>query len=387
MAFIEKLLKRLDRFDRESIENYIVQIVRENNTFEEILNHLTEGVLLLSQDGTIKLSNSQASKWLNKKPSGNPKISEVDADPGLIRLITTQIHNLKEKTVKQISILAPREMQLRIFFVPLTNEEVLILLLAAEDHRPGPVTDERLERIESLIRLSAGIAHEIGNPLNSIGIHLALLKKDVKSLPENQRQSFEKKLDVLNTETARLDKIVKNFLKATRKPPVRFRSEDLNELLEEAINFMRPELEENRIQIRFRADRALPLCLMDRERMHQVFINLIKNAMEAMPEGGQLTVSVSHRDKVALIQFKDQGSGIDDADLPHIFEAYYTTKEGGSGLGLMTVFNGIRDHGGRIEVKSRVGEGTTFTLLLPIRQPRLQLPPSSATSSSGKGKG
>jgi signal transduction histidine kinase len=96
--------------------------------------------------------------------------------------------------------------------------------------------------------------------------------------------------------------------------------------------------------------------------------------MEAMPKGGKVWISVTHRENVALVTFKDQGNGIDEDDLPHIFEAYYTTKEEGSGLGLMTVFNVVHEHGGRIEVRSKTGQGSTFTLLFPIRKPKLQLP-------------
>ncbi|MDD5670902.1 MAG: ATP-binding protein, partial [Candidatus Omnitrophica bacterium] len=96
--------------------------------------------------------------------------------------------------------------------------------------------------------------------------------------------------------------------------------------------------------------------------------------MEAMPRGGRLRIEVSHEGKIAMVKFQDNGKGIDDEDLPHIFEAYYTTKEEGSGLGLMTVYNAISEHGGRIEVESRIGKGTTFTVLLPMRLPKLQLP-------------
>ncbi len=167
---------------------------------------------------------------------------------------------------------------------------------------------------------------------------------------------------------------MKNFLKATRKPPLRFRNEDLNAILSEALELMAPELEEKKIRVHFQPDPALPPFLMDRSRIYQIFSNLIKNAMEAMPRGGDLWISAAHKENAAIIRFKDTGSGINEKDLPHIFEAYYTTKEEGSGLGLMTVFSAVREHGGRIEVSSKPGKGTTFALLLPIRLAKLQLP-------------
>ena len=93
-----------------------------------------------------------------------------------------------------------------------------------------------------------------------------------------------------------------------------------------------------------------------------------------MPKGGTLKIWVQHKAKIVSVRFQDQGLGIEDADLPHIFDAYYTTKEGGSGLGLMTVYNTVSEHGGRLDVASKIGKGTTFTMLLPIREPKLQLP-------------
>jgi signal transduction histidine kinase len=113
---------------------------------------------------------------------------------------------------------------------------------------------------------------------------------------------------------------------------------------------------------------------MDRERLYQVFINLIINGMEAMPKGGNLRVGISHKDKVAVLTFKDEGVGITEENLAHIFEPYFTTKKEGSGLGLMTVLNAISDHGGKIEAFSKPKKGSTFVILLPIRAPKLQLP-------------
>ena len=196
----------------------------------------------------------------------------------------------------------------------------------------------------------------------------------MKDLRDPKGVRFEKTLDVIQAETLRLDRIVRNFLKAARRPPLRFRSEDLNQVLEEAIHFTGPELEAQGITVRFKPDPALPQFLMDRERLRQAFINLLKNALEAMPEPGSISIHVSHRDHLALIRFKDEGDGIKDEDLPHIFEAYFTTKEEGSGLGLMVVLNAVQEHGGRIEVLSKAGKGSTFILLLPIRRPKLQLP-------------
>lgn len=374
--FIHKLLNRLERVDRKSVQNYLTDLARENAVYGEILDHLNEGVLRVTEEGKVLYANRQASLWLGLDVENvEHPLSEMIQDRELAPFIAHHLKGLKERWVGDVQLLVPREMTLRVFLVPLetqtSEKEVLILLTPMMDEKSR--LDENLARMEALASLATGIAHEIGNPLNSIGIYLELLHKEAKSLPESKRKSIDKTLEVLTGETHRLDRIVRNFLKATRKPPLRFKSEDLNQIVDEAVGFMEPELRNRKIKVLFRPDKALAPFILDRERLYQAFINLIKNAMEAMSHGGNLSIAITHKDKVVSLNFKDEGSGIEESDLPHIFDAYYTTKDEGSGLGLMTVYHVVREHGGRIEVASKAGKGSVFTLHLPIRQPKLQL--------------
>ena len=372
--FIHKLLKHIDRVDRESIESHFSDLLTELRGYQEILGHIGEGVILLEEGGRIDFINPRAQSWLGlyAPPSaGKVKILDVVQDEELHRFLESRLQGIKQKTMAELHLLVPKEARLKVSLIPVQHQVLVILTPAHERESAG---DARQARIESLVSLAAGIAHEIGNPLNSIGIHLQLLKKEIKSLPEAKKQNFEKTLEVLNSEAGRLDRIIKNFLKATRKPPLRFKLDQLQEVTAAAIEFMKPELQSRKIAVHYDAGPPLPLFLMDRERLYQVFINLIKNAMEAMPDGGALWIKLARRENAVILTFKDGGLGISDADLPHIFEAYYTTKEEGSGLGLLTVYNAVKEHGGRIEVTSRSGKGTAFNLILPMRQPKLQLP-------------
>ena len=375
--FIHKLLNRLERVDRDSVQNYLTDLAHENSVYAEILDHLGEGVLLAARDGKLFYANRQASLWLGleSEKEGCVPVAAAIEDRELAQFISRHLKGLEERLVADVSLLVPREMTLRVILVPLETQtkerEILVLLSNISDEKNR--TDENLSRMEALASLAAGIAHEIGNPLNSISIHLELLKKEAQSFVENKRKNVEKTLEVLSGETSRLDRIVRNFLKATRKPPLRFKNEDLNQILEDAVRFMAPELEKNKVKTILKLAKTLPSFMLDRERLYQAFINLIKNAMEAMPKGGRLTIAVTHHGKLVSLSFKDEGSGIQEADLPHIFDAYYTTKDEGSGLGLMTVYNVVREHGGRIEASSKAGKGSVFTLHLPIRQPKLQL--------------
>ena len=141
---------------------------------------------------------------------------------------------------------------------------------------------------------------------------------------------------------------------------------------------MKPELKASKIRVDETLDKRLPLFLIDPERIHQVFLNIIKNAVHAMPKGGALKIQTEAKGKLCLIHFQDTGVGIPDESIAKIFDAYYTTKEEGSGLGLMIVYQIIREHGGRIEVSSKPNQGTTFTIVLPIRTEKLSLPEPKA---------
>ena len=231
-----------------------------------------------------------------------------------------------------------------------------------------------LSRMESLVRLASGIAHEIGNPLNAITIHLELLKKRLAGLPDDKRKEIADSLSDIQAETRRLDRIIRNFLKATRKPPLRFRLDDLNEVIADALSFLKPQLDVTKVLVKFSRDKGLPGFLMDRERLYYAFMNLIKNALEAMPQGGSLKITLTHKQHCAIVTLLDTGCGIHEKDLARIFDIYYTTKPEGAGLGLMMVYDAVAEHGGKIEVASKLNRGTTFKVLLPIREPQLQLP-------------
>lgn len=375
--FLNKLLKHFERLDQKSVQTYLTDVTGENNLLYQILEQVGEGVLLVSPKGKLFYANRQAELWLGlpEGGAGKAKLTDLIADSDLSQFIQAGLENLQERLVGDIQILVPRERTLRVILAPIQNSEAEnpVLILLSDISQIQASVDENQIRTKALTSLAAGIAHEIGNPLNSLMIHLELLKKDMKSLPEAKQKSLEKTLNVLNGETARLDRIIRNFLKATRRPPLRFKEEDLNRIVEDAVSFLAPAFKENKVAIHFQPDPNLPHFLMDAERLHQAFLNLLKNGMEAMPRGGGLSIAISHKDSVVSVSVRDQGKGIPKDDLPHIFEAYYTTKEEGSGLGLMTVYNVVREHGGRIDVTSKPGKGTMFMLHLPIRQPKFQI--------------
>ncbi|MBI4398603.1 MAG: hypothetical protein HY586_05710, partial [Candidatus Omnitrophica bacterium] len=305
--------------------------------------------------------------------------AQAVTDPELYRWLENILLEGKSVYNEEHEILFPREHQLIVHVKPLEvgHEPVRYFLICLVDITGmGSREKEKnvLGRIQSLLRLSKGIAHELGNPLNSIAIHLKLLGKMCESVSSKEKKKIESALEVLTQETGRLDRIVKNFLKATRQIPPQFKVGNIHEILEEALRFFGPEMKQYKIKLKTEFAPSMPPFLFDRDKMHQVFLNLIKNAVEAMPNGGELKVKTAVWQKVCSIAFQDNGFGISEDDMPHIFEDYYTTKEEGSGLGLAIVYNIVREHGGRIDVKSAPRKGTLMILYMPIRTHKLQIP-------------
>jgi signal transduction histidine kinase len=242
------------------------------------------------------------------------------------------------------------------------------------------------------------VAHEIGNPLNALHIHLQLMEREVKKLKlgvnatpltekggksaraaawasasADSAEKLEKYLAVAKGEISRLDYIVTQFLQAIRPVPPQPQLASVNDVVRETLDLLRPEIENRGITVKEKLARQLPFCRIDPGQIKQALVNLIKNAIQAMTKGGMLTLQTDSGVDGVYVTVGDTGRGIAQEDINRIFEPFYTTKKKGSGLGLMIVQRIVRDHGGRIELESHVGKGTTFRLWLPWHERRQRL--------------
>lgn len=377
--FLERIISRIDRIDRKSLEQYVRELVRQAEFLTSLLDQSSEGIMILTLDKEIVFLNRRMIQLFNIPESVNRSgnLEEAIPDQPFVAFISDAIRKRKEIFQTELEVLLPRPMILRISlsFDEKQKPPIAILSVANVTQVETNIRERfQTENWESMLGLAAGIAHEIGNPLNSLTIHLKLLARSVQKLPLQERKKVSASLQVMEDETARLDRIVRNFLKATRRKPLRYELSQINELFSKTIAFLKPELKATKIKTQEDLDKQMPLFLFDPERIQQVFINIIKNAIHAMPKGGTLRIQTEARGKLCLIHFQDTGVGIPDDKLSKIFDAYYSTKEEGSGLGLMIVYQIIREHGGRIEVASMPNAGTTFTVILPIRTKKLSLP-------------
>lgn len=291
----------------------------------------------------------------------------------------------------------------RLYVAPLDGEGagssgVALILHDATEQRQKTFEAIESERLHSLTLLAASVAHEIGNPLNALHIHLQLMSREIKKLRQPRADSpsprfskrnrepdsfvedreesvdrLEKYLDVAKGEISRLDYIITQFLGAIRPSPPKLALASLNDVVRETLELLQPEIDNRGLNIKENLAKRLPTSPIDAGQIKQALVNLVKNAVQAMTKGGTLTLQTGEGADGIWVSVADTGGGIPQEQLNRIFEPFFTTKKKGTGLGLMIVQRIIRDHGGRIELESNVGKGTMFRIWLPLheRRPRL----------------
>jgi len=219
------------------------------------------------------------------------------------------------------------------------------------------------ERLAAVGRITAGVAHEVKNPLNSMRLWLENLKE---SLPADADGAALQAVHVLDAEIDRLDAVVKRFLDFSRPMDVRLEPTQLANLLREVLEVAQPQLQKANVQVARLLPIGIPEVFVDRDLLKQAVLNLVLNAVEAMPTGGQLQLTLSRRGEMAEITVGDTGKGIPTEDRQKVFQLFFTTRPGGSGIGLASTFRIVQLHNGSINFTSEVGRGTTFRIELPL---------------------
>ncbi len=410
-SFLDKVLGRLDRLDSEGLQAVVQRLARERAFLETLFNSIEDGVVVVDSQGRIVYFNAVATRLIGLPEEGCegeeiarflpdldwPRIAVLDGNgsPGIYR--------------EEFEVNYPRPRYLRLYGAPMDGEGhgstgVALIIHDATEARQKTNKAVEVERLHALTLLAASVAHEIGNPLNALHIHLQLVERGLKRLrmlsgvrvrdtesnPQARgqrhlseglnRAELEETLDktsrylaVAKGEIGRLDYIVTEFLQALRPTPPKFQGGDLNTVVKATIELLRPEFENRRVVVREELMRGLPEARFDPVQIKQVLVNLMKNAMHALNPEGILTLASGLGPDAVWVSVADNGAGIPPETLSRIFEPFYTTKQKGSGLGLMIVQRILRDHGGRMELTSHVGRGTTFRFWIPRVEPRPRL--------------
>jgi two-component system sensor histidine kinase HydH len=225
----------------------------------------------------------------------------------------------------------------------------------------------KMSELEQLSRLTGGLAHEIKNPLSIIKVSLKLISEALNGRDENSARAA-KKIDVVRKETERLEQILGDFLSYIKKAEPQLSSVDINRIVNEMIDFYSPQAFSHSITVRSSLTDESLVCKADSGMLKQVLLNLLLNAQQAMPNGGELMLRTQKNGPNAVIIISDTGRGIEPDRLAMIFDAYYSTRPGGSGLGLPMSKKIIEAHSGSIKVDSIPGKGTSFTIQLPLEK-------------------
>jgi signal transduction histidine kinase len=288
-----------------------------------------------------------------------------DQPMGLIRIgySSQEIQPLLSQLKKNVSLSI-------IFFLILGLSAITLIWVNQNRHlKKVKEMENRIqlaERLSSLGHLAAGIAHEIRNPLNAIGMGLQRLKREFLPQEESKKGEYLSFAELILKEIRRVNEIIEQFLTLSRPSQLNMKLSSLQELLRNLITLLQEEASSQGIQIQAGKNADLPLIKMDNEKLTQALMNIMKNGMQAMEKGGILLVQTqTFKDRIE-VSVSDSGSGIPPEEMEKIFNYYYTTKEKGVGLGLPIAHRIVEAHGGQLKIESQVGVGTKVTVLLPV---------------------
>src|SRR5438067_2000818 len=407
-GFLEKLIERLGRIGPEEVQNYFLRLAQEKGFLETVFNAIHEGIIVTDSNGRVTYLNDAACKWFG-----------LEAADVIGKRLDERVRGLDWGSLTQsggplsrdMEIFYPENRFINFYIVPLMIEHretgvvaasagrggsgsstlategqvghVMILRDITESRRTAQQTIES-ERLNALTLLAAGVAHEIGNPLNSLHIHLQLMERKVRELDNNSKAELQDSIDVARSEIGRLDSIVTQFLRAIRPSRPQLHPESINVIVEEAVRFFAPEIRDRDVVVEQELRSDLPLLQVDRDQMKQAFYNVIKNSLEAMKRRGILRIHTDMDDKHVLISFIDSGGGMSSEDLSRVFEPYFTTKSSGTGLGLLIVRRIVREHGGELSIESSQGQGLTLTIRLPYIDKRVRMSEAGITKAEGE---
>jgi len=237
--------------------------------------------------------------------------------------------------------------------------------------QPHPPTAEEVnkklvEQYTEIATLAGGLAHEIKNPLSTIRLNMELLAEDFAEADSPRDRRASAKIAVVQRECLRLQNLLDDFLNFAKLRTLRLEASDLNGEIERLLDFFAPKAKEAGIEVTCYLDPDLPSVVLDREAFHGALFNLVLNAQQAMPQGGQLVVRTKPTASGVALELIDTGTGMDAETCSRVFNAFFSTKPGGSGLGLPTTRKIVEAHGGGIRVQSELGRGTRFTIELPV---------------------
>ncbi len=373
--FFKRALKKFDKLSIDQIRDLIEEMSSENELLQIVLNSMTDGIMVSDIRNKLVFYNKQSERllpFLSSDPY-DVIIWDIIDDKEIAAFIEKTLLNAEKVSEEEFTIKyrgVTRTLWLDVMPV-VRDGSIQGSLFHVSDITERKKRDGRLRRAEnlaSLTTLAAGVAHEIKNPLGSISIHIQLMQKSLNRDKLINEETAGKYLEILNEEVERLNNIIVDFLFAVRPMNPTMKKSDINTVLTDLLEFVKFELEEASVSIECDFQAELPKLEIDEKYIKQAILNIIKNSVAAMPNGGVMNFKTVMDESFVHIYICDTGTGISEENMSKIFEPYFTTKQFGSGLGLTVVYKIIKEHGGDILLESVKNQGTTFTINLPVPQ-------------------
>lgn len=398
-GFSRRVTQKLSKLSCAQIEQLVHELAGQNDILEAIMESLSIGLIIVDTKWNILEINKAAERYIpfNVRPddpkSDNTPVWQLIADEHISKFLENCFSKDKTNVSEEYTV-ATSGGSVRfidISVMPLVQEQKLIGTIVTIDDvtekRNQEILLHRMESLAGLTNLAAGVAHEIKNPLGAISIHIQLIQKVIKKAREGDGKLPDPKyvenyLGVVNEEIDRLNKIVVDFLFAVRPISAQLELVNPNELLQQFADFFKPEFNEKHIAVRVNLCKDAPRVLLDSKLFREVIVNLAQNSLAAITErypdcsedkaeaacSGLLKIETSIKNDTFILDFSDNGIGMSEATVSHIFEPYFTTKANGTGLGMTMSYKIIKEFSGDISVTSHQGEGTTMHITLPIPQ-------------------
>lgn len=362
---IDKLVTRLDHLSPEELRSVFMRLVSDKGLLQDVFDALRDGIILFDAHGQARFANKAA--------------AAIYARP-LRELLRTPFETLTGGTCHwddlrnsgiaitrdlQVNYPEPRHYHFHMSPIAGGSEYLLLVRDDTEQHTRG-LEDAEAEQMNLLSFMASAVAHEIGNPLNSLGLNLQLLQRKLNKLPEENQAKLTPLLETAMEETRRLDTLLHQFLHSMRPTRLQRETVNLNTLIERVLETLDPEIAPRGISVHLELSEGLPELSADSAQLFQAIYNLVRNAYQSIPgEDGGIYIQTAYNDNDLRIVISDTGTGISHEVMGSMYEPFRTTKRKGNGLGLLIVRRIIKDHGGTLGFASKEGTGTTVTLTLP----------------------
>ena len=353
----------------------IFSTLREN--LDQVMGGLEDGLLLFNAEGRAVLVSPSVEKFLGGRAAElrGHRVSEIfpagHAIRNVLRIKEDEIEPVEGVELMYEAGPGPTRIGLSAQVIREHGARMgtLVTLRDVESIERIGNQLQVSERLAALGRVTAGVAHEVKNPLNSMRLWLEVLKANMPTDPEPQQA-----VKMLDSEIDRLDRAVKTFLNFTKPVEMKLEETDIRPVLQDVIDAARPSILRAGADLRVDLPSEFPSLLIDQQLIHQAVLNLLLNASEFTPSGGRITLALRRSGESAIISVADSGKGISPEDQKKIFQLFFTTRPGGSGIGLANTFRFVQLHNGQIEFESEVGRGTTFRVELPLAHSMDMLP-------------